>query len=383
MIGWWKKTADPHIDDEDPASWGHYLAEYLANCGELKAIDALAHDLRKRPISVRMSVIDGLGGRQSYAIDQNPKKDKTVEAAKERLLVAALDDIDERAGESGSRNGKSYADPRVADIAGHTLNNLYPEKYVFDLGAPHRTRDRQLVVMKNVWRSANNEPLLPVPDVRKALAIPADKLRPILDRYLEASGDRRRAVADEIEKLGLGALPGVLQRRDKAAEKTARVAWDDLAKRLACIVADIEISDRAANLDAAVVKRLEGMKGKSFDAKTFIAAVGATLKEAPNDARGIRVFAARAGDDTGFTLKFEVLARPGNVKGAPSQWGFSESIRVGTEFVRGQFGASSVVARWTNGDYPDLEKVLQRAAASEFDQPIEIRIHIAPEWRKQ
>jgi hypothetical protein len=383
MIGWWKNTANRKLDDEDPASWSHYLAEYLANCGELEAIHALAKDLRKRPINVRMSVIDGLGGRQSYSFEQKPKKDQKVDVAKEGLLVAALDDTEERAGESGSRNGKHYTDPRVCDIAGYTLNQLYPDKYAFDLAASLRVRDRQMVVMKNVWRSENKLPLLPVPEVQKALPIPADKLRPILDRYLAASGDARRAAGDEIENLGLGALPGVLERRDKAGDKTERAVWDDLAKRLSCIVAEIEIDERSAKPDAKLAKRLEALKGKSFNAKTFIAAVGAALKDSPNDAQGVRVLVVRAGDGTGFTMKFELLANPKDVKGAPSQWDHSESVRVGKEFVRGQFGASSGVANWTDGNYPDLEKTLTRAVASDPDQTVEIRIHLAPEWRMQ
>jgi hypothetical protein len=382
MIGWWKKTAERKLDDEDPASWSHYLAEYLANSGELDAIDALAKDLRKRPIDVRMSVIDGVGGRQSYSVEQRPKKNEKVELAKEALLVAALDDAEERSGESGSRGDKHYSNPRVCDIAGFTLNQIYPKKYDFDLGDSLRARDRQLVVMKNVWRGANKLPLLPVPEVRKAPAIPADKLRPILDRYLSATGDKRRAAGDEIENLGLGALSGVLERRDKAGDKTERAVWDDLAKRLSCIVAEIEVDERSAKPEAKLVKRLETLKGKSFNAKTFVAAVGAALKHSPNDAQGVRVLAVRAGDGTGFAMKFELLASANNAKGAPSQWGDSESVRVGKEFVRGQFGASSGVANWIEGNYPDLEKVLTRAVTSDPDQPVEIRIHIAPEWRK-
>ncbi len=153
MIDWWKKTADPKLDDENPASWSHYIAEYLAHCGELEGIQALAKDLRKRQIDVRLSVIDSVGGQQSYSIEPRAAKEPVnFAAAIEYLLMAALDDTEERRGTSGTRNGKEYIDPRVCDVAGFVLNELYPKKYTFDLAAQVRTRDLQLVVMKNIWR---------------------------------------------------------------------------------------------------------------------------------------------------------------------------------------------------------------------------------------
>src|SRR5262249_14061161 len=161
------------------------------------------------------------------------------------LLIAALDDTEERIGESGSRNGKEYADPRVCDMAGHVLNQLYPKKYAFDLGAQTSVRDRQLVIMKNVWRSANKLPLLPIPEGRRVPVVPADDLRPILDRYLAATGNKRLVARNEIEQLGLGALPGVLERRDKASNKGERATWNELAKRLSSILAEIEFAERS------------------------------------------------------------------------------------------------------------------------------------------
>jgi hypothetical protein len=351
MIAWWKKGSEPDVGEADPASWSHYIAEYLANCGEVEGIEALAKDLCKRP---------------------------------EDLLVAALDDTEERRGESGSRNGKEYSDPRVCDIAGHVLSELYPKKYAFDLSAPLAARNRQLVIIKNVWRGENKLPPLPVPEPRKVSPIPAETLRPILDRYLAAGGEKRLAVRSEIEELGLGALPGVIERRDKASEKADQALWSELASRLASIVTEVEFAKQSAKPNAAAEKRLESLKGKPFDARAFIETIGLMLRNAPNGAQGVYVVALRAGDSSGFSLKFELLANPKNAQGPPTQWGSSEKVRVGKDHLRGQISASSDegIAQWRDGKYPDLEKVLARAAASASDQPVEIRIHVAPEWRK-
>jgi hypothetical protein len=261
---------------------------------------------------------------------------------------------------------------------------LYPKKYMFDLSAPLGVRNRQLVIMKNVWRGANKLPPLPVPELRKIPAILAEMLRPLLDRYLAADGDGRVAVRNEIEKLGLGALPGVIERRDKSSDKSDQVLWNELAGRIASIIDEVGFAEQSVKPNAVVKKRVESLKGKPFDAKALIETIGLILRNGPNDLQGVRVVALRAGDGTGFSLKFDLIANPKDAQGPPTQWGFSESVRVGTEHLRGQFGASSDagMAQWRNGNYPDLEKVLAQATASAPSQPVEIRIHVAPEWRK-
>jgi hypothetical protein len=70
------------------------------------------------------------------------KKPAKVAAAVKGLLVAALDHTDEYVGMSGTWDGKEYADPRICDMAGHVLNQLYPKKYAFDLAAQPGARDR-------------------------------------------------------------------------------------------------------------------------------------------------------------------------------------------------------------------------------------------------
>ena len=197
------------------------------------------------------------------------------------------------------------------------------------------------------------------------------------------TGDKRQLARNEIEKLGLGALPQLLERRNQTANKSDREMWNELAKRLSCIVAEIEFGEGSVKPEAALVKRLEELKGKPFDAKTFIQTVGSTLKNPPNTTQGIRIVALRAGDGTGFSMKIDLVTNPKNAQGPPTQWGFSERVKIGKEIVRSQFGVYSDegVVIWTKGDYPELAKVLVQATASDPDQPVEIRIHIAPQWR--
>src|SRR5262249_6438753 len=101
MITWWKKGLDhPKLKDEDPASWSNSIAEFPAHSGELEAIQALAKGPRKRRIDVRLTVIDAVGGTPSHFTKPKPPKDPARFAVVvEDLLIAALDDTEERIGE--------------------------------------------------------------------------------------------------------------------------------------------------------------------------------------------------------------------------------------------------------------------------------------------
>src|SRR5262249_49315021 len=146
-----------------------------------------------------------------------PRDPARAAVAIEALLVAALDDPEE------SEKSKEFPETRVCDAAAQVLNRLYPKKYSFDPSAQPKVPNRQLVIMKNVWRSANPLSPLPLPKVKRIAPVPEDILRPVLERYLAAAGDQRLVVRNEIEKLGLGALPSILDRRDKAPVKSEQV----------------------------------------------------------------------------------------------------------------------------------------------------------------
>lgn len=381
ILNWWKKSADSKVGEEDPASWTYYIANYLAGCDDLESIQALAKDLHRRPVDLRIHVIERM--REHHSRDRVPAKEPAKYATEvERLLITALDDFDERIGSSGTWSGKHFSDPRVCDMAGFVLNERLPKKYDFDLEATFATRNRQIVVMKNVWRAEHKQPLLPLPESRKLEPIPPKKLNPILDRYSAAKEDQRKAIQTEIEKLGLGALPGVMDRRNKANDNGKKAMWNEVVNRLSSIIDEIEFDEKFAKPNADELKNLNALKGKPFEPKSFIKAVGVLLKDSPTDIQGVRIVALRAGDGTGFSIKIQLTTNFRNAKGPPTQWGMTESVKAGQRHLRGLFGAGGL-ALWKEGTYVDLEKVLTEAVSINPDQPIEIRIYVAPEWRKE
>jgi hypothetical protein len=377
MIAWWEKAHGAEVGDGDPASWSHFIAEYLSACGEDSAIRALGMDIRKLSVKLRFHVIECVGGHRTYPIEAVPPKDPVkVQAAAEELLVTALDDTEEYFEASGT--------PRVCDIAGHYLSKLLPEKYTFDYSASVTVRTRQLVVMKNVWRVAHKLPPLPMPEPKKIAAVPVETLRPLLDRYLASSGEDRISTEKEVAKFGPGALPGVIDRRDKAPDKRDQATWNELAGRLASIVAEVEFYEQSTKPTTTVKERLDALKGKPLDPGALIKTLGFMAKNGQNDVQGVRLYAVRTEDGTGFSLKLELTAAPKDAQGPPTQWGFSESISVGKKHLRAQHRASSGdgLKQWTEGDYPELMKVLEEVVASAPDQPVQIRISITPQWRK-
>jgi hypothetical protein len=395
MIAWWNgpRSSPPKGagDHEDPAEWAETIARFLAECGEVEAINALAKDLRKKPIDLRLEVLSSLAHQRGPA-----KQAARVEAAVEALLIAALDDTEERTGMSGIWNGKYFSDPRMCDVAGHVLSELDPKRYPFDLAAPLAVRNRRLVELKNVWRQANNLAPVAVPQPRKIAAVPAERLRPLLDKFLAGPAEQRAKAQAAIEGFGLGALLGVLQRQDDTERKEEQALLDGLAKRLSCVIADIELGDMSLKPDAALVKRLEALKGKPFDPKTFIQTIGATVKGLPPGAHGLGIFAHRPGDGTGFSLRLDLLsaARAGQVtrvvqnlvkpvepKGPPPWLSYTERVKVGPDHVHGVSGGGRT-STWTNGSDPELEGVLDRALAALPGVPIEIRIRLIAEWRE-
>ena len=189
MIEWWKSgvntTQNNKERDEDPAGWYWYIARFLANCSEVEAIQGLAFDLHKHPICARLHAIAAVGGMEpGPGIQKMPAKDPIkLAAAVEALLVSALDDLEE------SGNCNDFSETRVCDFAADVLNHLDPKKYAFDPDAQPRARNRQLVVMKNVWRSENRLPPLPIPEPRRIPTVAVEELSPLLERY--ATYDRR------------------------------------------------------------------------------------------------------------------------------------------------------------------------------------------------
>jgi hypothetical protein len=362
------------------------LAGFLAQSGKPEAVAALAEGLARRPLDVRFAVVEAMRCDPIRVAFKNTNREdpepSRLRAAVEALLVAALDDTEQGFGWSYSRGGKGISNPHLCDMAADMLRKLDPSRYSYDLEAPWSQRRRDVVSLKNIWRQANKLPPLPFPE-RKAIArVPEKVLRPLLDRFLNGTDDQRRTAQADIEKLGLGTLPGILRRYNAASGEEAKKRLDDLSKRVACIVAEIAFFDRSLKPDAALRSRLEALRGKPLEWKSFLRALGATLKAMPPGVRGLRVVAERVGDGTGFTLRFDLLdqARAGgkdNGKAPPNWLDCAEHISVGNSAVHGE-GGGSQLSIWTDDYNSELASVLIGVLASAPELSIDVSLELIP-----
>jgi hypothetical protein len=277
------------------------VVAFLIDTGHPEAIAALARDLRKRPVDLRIEVI----GMLRWAIPGDEK----FTAAVEDLLIACLDDAEERRAWTYQSDFLSLADPRVCDVAAGVLSDTWPEKYSYDLGVLQVRRDRQLVELKNVWREAHKMPPLPVSVSRARTVVVSEKaVRPHLEKFLVYPKERALAQA-EIEKLGVGAFWPVLDFRDGLSRKEYFELVDGLARKLACTVVEIEFAPASLEPDAALRERFAALANKPFDRKSFFQAMEATAKTLPEDIHGVDFNARRTGDNTGFVLTIDLLSR--------------------------------------------------------------------------
>ena len=137
------------------------LISFLAKSESPAAIEALVRNVRSRSIWERWQIMEACAGA-------GHSRNTAVAAAAEKALVSSLDDTDETSG-SYWWNGDigAYNNPRICDRAGMLLNQLWPERYQFNLLASPKVREQQLVDCQNAWRKANGLSPLPLPEARK------------------------------------------------------------------------------------------------------------------------------------------------------------------------------------------------------------------------
>ena len=315
------KPAFPPVEGppEDGRECARDLIWYLAAHGDATAIESLARHAGLYSVDLRMNIVAGCLDRLPGGTAQGPSaviasgaseasadspgetagaaqgpsggrppdeaaaaQARLVAKTAEKVVVAMMDDTEQREGESGSLGGgKSFIDPRVCDHAAYYLAQKLPKKYEFDMTAPLRERDRQRVAMINVWRKEQNLPLVSLPEPKRIAPAPPETTTPLLEKIVAAkAAEQRKAAIAELQKLGLPALPAVRRRLAALdARHDARADLESLAARLASIVNEIAFTDRSDGRTESLRRTLEQFKGVSLTGDGYVSVVLAVAND--------------------------------------------------------------------------------------------------------
>lgn len=184
------KASPPHASRSDsslpspPPGWAgdrgdadsrfhQNLVLFLAGCGRVDAMDALAENLEQRPIAFRIAAAQafrcdqepqryefgtasGIVGSRAFA-DDSPSE---LRRAALRLLLPLLDDRELRYGTAGPWI-QGIPNPRVCHIAAASLHDVDPERYPFD---PKTGQDHGTLVIRNLVRQELGLPQIVLPN---------------------------------------------------------------------------------------------------------------------------------------------------------------------------------------------------------------------------
>lgn len=348
------------------------LIEFLCSSCDVRAIEALGKRWKERSVDVRLEAVrhlSAVGRPEDEASKKLPEETRVALRAKaEEILIAALDDTDERTGQSSSwmSNGKSYSDPRVCDAAGDMLTMYWKEKYTYDPSAPLPTRDRDRVRLKNVWRAEHGVPPLEVPGAAVLAPASDDETKPLLTKLIEGSAPEQEEAARKLEALGTHALAAVEKRASElAAGSEPRARIETVARRLACTVTDVTST---GTLAPELERALLDLKGKPLTSRSFVAIVTKFMMTAKSGQGGLKLGAHRVGDGTGVRLTIELTAPSGGA----DLWEKSENVAIDGHALHGSFASAGP----TGGDeqFKSFAAAIEKALAAEPSKPFEVRI---------
>ena len=299
---------------------GGLLEHFLAECDSVAAIQALGHDLRERPIDMRLWVVQCIGDTNTWG-NTNSFSPATLNAI-EKILVSELDDTEEHPGMTGLANMKTVYDPRISDMAGYYLAERWANRYVFDLSPSLSVRERQRVECQNVWRRAHNLPALPLPP------LPAHRVTP-----------------------------------DQATVVTA-IAW----------------ADNSAKPGTNFAASVEAFRGKPLDAKKLVAFLDGFGAMPEPQASGLELEAVKDENLTGVLLKICLL--PGTAPKNSQSWDFSKRVVLDGKTLNRSGGGDSVGPYFNAGSSVNFTEDVARALAARPETPFEICFHLASRTSK-
>jgi hypothetical protein len=393
MISEWKNGAEDLRTPRSQMTRGEAdMIKVLATCGSVDAISVLSRDFESLSIERRKMIISELNIGESlfsnslFYFDEEPELvSKTANptpeslAAIEQLLVQAMTDTEEAEGASVTCDEKSISDPRICDLAGYVLSRRSADKYDFDLSARLPMRDLQRMTAINVWRKEQGLPLADLPARIVIPTVTAEILDPLLAGLgAETNQETRQQVIAKLERLGVGALPGIVLAIETAPESSTRVELAAAASRMANIVTDVRFSTRSVKPNESFQHRVDRLKGTQLTSNALVKLILDTLDDLPNGAFGIKLSADRYGDHTGVVINVTFVDRA-EFRSGTNGWSRSHRVRLDDNSLSSGFSTSSLSWGQSANAYQDLIDAADKALAAPPHLSFEIRASVIRE----
>ncbi len=363
------------------------LIRFLASQNSRAAVEALADVYSQQPIVTRFAMVTAFGqydrslgsvGKTADSLQVPSSRaptDPTVDDAIESLLVTALSDTARREGLSGNWDDYSFTDPRICDMACKALACRFVGKYAFKPLAGIGEMELQRVRALNVYRQQQGMQLLPEPEPRPIMPLANEKLDPKLAAVLAARDERTRTAAVvEIESLGVGALPAVVQAIASTSQDQPIVAeLRELARKLSLRIQRVTIAKDSAPPPEGLKKELDTLKGKSFSPDQMVDLLQSVATDLPKGLSGIELIATRSSDISAVELTVDFKTRWSTRDGTQQMWNTSWTVVVnGKRYLTSSGSMTSEIAT-KRQIYEDFAETVKTALNSAYNKPFEIR----------
>lgn len=185
------------------------------------------------------------------------------------------------------------------------------QKYRFDTNASPKQRDRQRTNCANVWRRGMNLPLLPMPMERPIRRARKEKTEPLLKAIQSSQGGREADRAlEELAKLGLPALPAVVETLKMLAGHPLQDRVAALASTLSCTVVEASFSKRSLKASNGLAALLQGIEGRPLTSASYAHLLRKATERRPRGAKSVCLSVRKDEDLAGIAIEVEFLGTP-------------------------------------------------------------------------
>jgi hypothetical protein len=354
------------------------LVGFLMWSGHVETAKTLAKDLPQLTVENRVLAI---GAAYWPLVNQWPEGKPFPEKAREiidKMFVDSLEDIEELTGTSMAwEANKQTSNPRVCDIAADTLRKRLSRPALFDLSASTRTKNRQILELRNAWRQKHGQPPIPASQ-KKDAPLPEQQILPLLDQLARATNNGARdQVSKQILALGLPALPSAKRRLSTLQPGTpAHGALAALVTRLGCVVSEVEFTKRSSSATPELRSQIQKWKGAALSPADVIAFLTAFAKESRRSGLGLKLTIERDPDDMGLSVYVTFVGRAAEAQKPGYGDRLAEYIYVDGHSILGLGGAIDLARAETAEHWRDFADKVQYALETSPQYGLSIKIAI-------